>query len=317
VTTSRRAAATSASAGLLLVAFLWGATFATSKVAVGDVPPLASATLRFGMAALVLLPLYMRERRGSALLPHSSHAWLSLVLLAATAVFGYDALFFGGLTHAPSSDSILLIPTTNPIWTAIFAALILSERVTTRLRIGMVVALGGMALVLLGGPSASFGGDRLLGNLMFIGAAIVFGLSHVMGRIATRHVSPLGATTLAGFIGTLMLLPAALVEGGLGELRSAPLGFWLAISFVAFGGTALGYVLWYRGVSQLGAGNTGFYTNLVPIFGLTLSAIFLGEYPTVLQVAGGLVMLGAVVWATRRPRPRTVEALPVTELETT
>jgi drug/metabolite transporter (DMT)-like permease len=315
VTTPRRAAATSASAGLLLVAFLWGATFATSKVAVGDIPPLVSATLRFGMASLALLPLYFRERRGLPLLPHTSPAWISLVLLAATAVFGYNALFFGGLSLAPSSDSILLIPTTNPIWTAIFAALILGERVTARLRIGMAVAIGGMALVLLGGPSASFGGDRLLGNVMFVGAAIVFGLSHVMARLATRHVTPLGATTIAGCIGTLMLLPGALIEGGFSDLFSAPTGFWLAISFVAFGGTALGYVLWYRGIRQLGAGSAGFYTNLVPIFGLTLSAVFLGEYPTALQVVGGLVMLGAVVWAMRRPRHLQLAVTSATEME--
>ena len=298
----RRAAATSASAGLLLVAFLWGATFTTGKAAVHDIPALTTAMLRFGLATLVLLPIYARQRHGYDLLPRGVAAWRAIVLLGATAVFAYNALFFGGLRLAPSSDSILLIPTTNPIWTALFAALILGERVNQRLGVGMIVAFGGMVLVLLGGPSASFSGDRLLGNLMFIAAAIVFGLSHVIGRIATHHVSPLGATALAGVVGTLMLIPGAIIEGGVDDLASAPTGFWLAISFVAFGGTALGYVLWYRGVQELGAGNTSFYTNLVPIFGLTLSAIFLGEYPTWLQIVGGAVMLGAVVWVTRRPR---------------
>lgn len=298
---------------MLLVAFLWGATFTTGKAAVHDIPALTTAMLRFGLASLVLLPIYAHQRRGAALLPRGSGAWRAIVLLGVTTVFAYNALFFGGLRLAPSSDSILLIPTTSPIWTALFAALILGERVSQRLRIGMIVALVGMILVLAGGPSASFGGDRLLGNLMFIAAAIVFGLSHVIGRITTRYVTPIGATVLAGVVGTLMLLPGAFIEGGVDDLARAPLGFWLAIAFVAFGGTALGYVLWYRGVRELGAGNTSFYTNLVPIFGLTLSAIFLGEYPTWLQVVGGAVMLAAVVWVTRQPRSASIPATPATE----
>lgn len=309
----RRAAATSASAGLLLVALLWGATFTTGKAAVHGVPALTTAMLRFGLASLVLLPIYAYQRRGASLLPNTLDAWRAIVLLGVTAVFGYNALFFGGLRLAPSSDSILLIPTTNPIWTALFATLILGDRVGQRLRIGMTVAVLGMLLVLAGGPSASFGGDRLLGNLMFVAAAIIFGLSHVIGRIATRHVTPLGATALAGIVGSLMLLPGALIEGGIDDLASAPVGFWMAISFVAFGGTALGYVLWYRGVQELGAGNTSFYTNLVPIFGLTLSAIFLGEHPTWLQVVGGAIMLAAVIWVTRRPRAVPIPSVPATE----
>lgn len=290
----------------MLVALLWGATFTTAKAAVNDVPPFTVALLRFGLATLVLLPIFVNDRRGSRLLPSSLPAWCSLVLLGATAVFGYNALFFGGLSHAPSSDSILLIPTANPIWTALFAALILGETISARLRIGMIVAFLVMVLVLVGGPSASFGGERLIGSLMFIVAASVFGLSHVIGRIATQHVSPIGATTFAGAIGSLMLLPFAIVEGGFGDLARADLGFWLAMGFISFVGTALGYILWYRGVQKLGAGNTAFYTNLIPLFGLTFSAVFLNEYPTPLQVLGGLVMLGAVVWVTRsRPVPET------------
>lgn len=295
-----RSAATTAGIGLFIVAFLWGAIFATGKAAVHDVPPFTVALLRFGIAALVLLPVYMRERRGQPLLPRTRSAWRALVLLGITAVAAYNALFFGGLSHAPSSDAILLVPTTSPVWTALFAALILGDRVTSPLRLGMLITIGGMALVLVGGSSGSFSGERLAGNVMFVAAALVFGLSHVVGRVATRHVSPLGATTIAGVIGSALLLPVAVAEGGLDDLLDAGIGFWLAVLFIAIAGTALAYVLWYQGIRQLGAGSASFFTNLVPIFALTLSAIFLDEYPTPLQLVGGAVMLGAVVWVTRR-----------------
>ncbi len=289
---------TSASAALILVAFLWGGGFTASKAAVGDVPPLASALMRYVLASLVLVPLYLRQRRylpGERYTPYTRKA---LVALGLTAVTGYNAFYFLGLSLAPSSDSILLIPTTNPIWTTLVATLFIGERPGQRLLTGMGVALGGMLLVLLGGYTGDFDNSRLLGNGLFILAAMIFGVSHVVGRVATRQISPIGATAISGVVGGIVLLPMAIVEGGLGDLVDAPATYWLNIAFVAFGVTAFGYVLWYRSVSRIGAGRTSFYTNLVPIFGLTLSAIFLHEYPSPIQILGGSVMLGAIVWVT-------------------
>ena len=294
---------TPAPAALVLVAFLWGGGFTASKAAVADVPPLASALMRYALASLVLVPLYRRERRSLPPERYTAFTWKALVALGLTAVTGYNALYFLGLTLAPSSDSILLIPTTNPIWTTLVATLFIGERPGQRLLIGMAVALGGMTLVLLGGYTGDFDNSRLLGNGLFILAAMIFGASHVVGRVATRQISPIGATTVSGVIGGIVLLPIAMVEGGLGELLSAPVSYWLNIAFVAFGVTALGYVIWYRSVSRIGAGRTSFYTNLVPIFGLTLSAIFLREYPSPIQILGGIVMLSAIVWVTLERSP--------------
>lgn len=300
---SKRWRISPASATLLLVAFLWGGGFTASKAAVGDVPPLASALMRYALASLVLVPLYLRERKRMPPERYSAFTLRALVALGLTAVTGYNALYFLGLSLAPSSDSILLIPTTNPIWTILVATLFIGERPGRRLLIGMAVALFGMTLVLLGGYTGHFDNERLLGNGLFILAAMVFGSSHVVGRVATRQISPLGATAISGVIGAIILLPMAVIEGGLDELAGAPGAYWLNIGFVAFGVTAIGYVLWYRSVARIGAGRTSFYTNLIPVFGLTLSAIFLDEYPTPLQVIGGVIMLGAIVWVSLERAP--------------
>jgi drug/metabolite transporter (DMT)-like permease len=294
--------------GLLLVAFLWGATFTAGKVAVHDVPSLTVATLRFGLASLVLVPLYLRERRSVSPQPLGRAGWLALGLLALTAIVAYNALFFGALARSPSTDSILLVPTTNPVWTAVFAWLLLGDRPSPRLTAAMGVSLLGMLLVLLGSSTGAYDTRRLVGNLMAVASAAVFGCSHVIGRIAMRRVSPMGATALAGAMGSALLLPFALVQGGVSSVLDADAWFWAAMTFVALGGTALAYVLWYRGVRSIGAGHTAFYTNLAPVVALALSAIILGERPTGLQVLGGAIMLGAVIWGVRGPAPRAAPA---------
>lgn len=304
---SLRERLTTPGAALLLVAFLWGGGFTASKAAVGDVPALTNGLLRYVLASLVLVPLMLAgQQRVPRTAKLSWPTWRALIALALTAVVGYNVLFFVGLSYAPSSDSILLIPTTNPIWTSLIALAVVGERPTGRLLVGMLATLLGMCLVLIGGLEGGYTAERLLGNILFIAASIVFGFSHVIGRIVTRNVSPLEATTLAGVIGAGLLLPLALIEGGLSALRSAPPLYWFNIVFIAWGVTALGYVLWYRSVARIGAGRTSFYGNLVPIFGLSLSALLLAEYPTLVQLLGGAIMLGAVIWATRRPAAQPV-----------
>jgi drug/metabolite transporter (DMT)-like permease len=308
----RLGALASPAATMLLVAFFWGAGFASSKAAVSDVPPLVTGTMRYVLTSLVLVPLYLRGRaeRGEPALPPRS-TWLVLGLLALTAVVGYNVLYFVGLTLAPSSDAILLIPTTNPIWTMLFAGFIIAERPPRRILMGVGLAVCGMALVLVGGYQGELTADRLLGSGLLISASIIFGFSHVMSRIATRSITPLEATTLSGVVGGLVLGVLALGEGGYGELAGAPALYWFNIGVVAFGTTAFGYVLFYRSISRVGPGVASFFINLVPIFGLILSAIFLGEIPTPLQVAGASVVVAAVVWATR-PRRSAAAAMPAT-----
>ena len=295
---------TSPAAAMLLVAFFWGAGFTSSKAAVADVPPLVTGTVRYALTALVLVPLYLRERRarGEGALPPLD-IWKPMLALAATAVVGYNVLYFVGLTLAPSSDAILLIPTTNPIWTMLFAGFLIAERPPRRILIGVAIALCGMSLVLVGGYQGEVTADRLLGSGLFITASIIFGFSHVMSRVLTRTITPLDALTVSGILGGLTLAVMALFEGGYGKLLNAPALYWFNIGLVAFGTTAFGYYLFYRSISRVGPGIASFFINLVPIFGLILSALFLGEIPTALQVAGASVVVAAVIWATRPGRP--------------
>lgn len=295
---------------MLVVAFFWGAGFTSSKAAVSDVPPLVTGATRYFLASLVLVPLYLRGRssRGEPLLPPRA-VWKPLLALALTAVVGYNVLYFVGLTLAPSSDAILLIPTTNPVWTMLFASILIAERPPRRILIGVGIAVAGMSLVLAGGFQGEVTGDRLLGSGLFVLASIIFGFSHIMTRVATRQITPLDALTVSGIVGGLVLGVMALIEGGYAELAGAPGLYWFNIGVVAFGTTAFGYVLFYRGISQVGPGIASFFINLVPIFGLILSAIFLSEIPSLLQIAGASVVVAAVIWATRPGRsPRTSTA---------
>jgi drug/metabolite transporter (DMT)-like permease len=303
---------TSPATMMLVVAFFWGAGFTSSKAAVSDVPPLVTGALRYFLTSLALLPIYFQRRasRDDALLPPAS-IWKPMLALALTAVVGYNVLYFVGLTLAPSSDAILLIPTTNPIWTMLFASFLIAERPPRRILIGVGIAVVGMSIVLIGGFQGDVTGDRFLGSGLFILASFIFGFSHIMTRVATRTITPLDAMTISGVIGGLILAVLAYAEGGYSELIDAPGIYWFNIGVVAFGTTAFGYYLFYRSISQVGPGIASFFINLVPIFGLILSAIFLSEIPTPQQVIGASIVVAAVIWATRPGRSAGTRPAPV------
>jgi drug/metabolite transporter (DMT)-like permease len=286
----------------LLVAVLWAGGFTASRVVVDHAPLFTIAAVRYllATACLFALLLALDQPRLPETKP-SQRDWAAIVALALTAVVLYNVLFLLAISWAPSSDGLLLVPTTNPAWTVLFAFLLIGERPTQRLLLAIAVVFVGVSLVLIGGYDGALTGERFLGNLLFLAAAVVFGLSNVVGRVTIRAFSPLAATAWSSLIGGAVLIPLAAVQGGVQALLDAPSTFWVLIVFIAIGSNVVAYVLWYRSIALIGAGRTSFYTNLLPVFGLVFAMVFLGESPNPLQLLGGIVIAGAVVWSSRAP----------------
>ena len=290
---------------LIVAAALWGGSFTASRAALLALPPLSIAFLRSVLTAIVMAPLALGRGRRDGRVGHG--ALPVLVLLGATAVFAYNILFLGGLRLAPSSDALLLMPTTAPLWTALVARRTLGERIDRRSAGALAVSCAGIALV-VGGMAGGGGWDgrRALGDIILLSGAQVFGGSHSVAKVAALRTTPLVATAASNLFGPVLLLPLALGLEGWTAARGAPAAFWWQMAYLVVAGTVLAFTLWYRSVATLGAARSGAFLPLVPVFGLILSALFLGERPAPLQVAGGaLVMASAMVAARRQPVPPT------------
>ena len=95
-----------------------------------------------------------------------------------------------------------------------------------------------------------------------------------------QFISAVPATAVTSTMGAAMLLVASLVVEGPAGLQAAVLGnatAWGALAFLAFGATALAYAWYFDGVKALGAGAASGYITLVPVIGVALSALWLGE----------------------------------------
>ncbi|HEY3366899.1 MAG TPA: DMT family transporter [Symbiobacteriaceae bacterium] len=290
---------------MVLMAILWAGAFVAGKLSVSTVPPDIVAFLRFFIAGTVLVGIAAIWGKESLKLPRRN--FLLACGLGLTGIAGYNLLFFIGLQYTPSSDGAMIIPTLTPVVTLFAAALLLGEALTQRKLLGAAISLGGQALIFWALLSTvAHDPARLKGDLIYLAAMFFWAAYGIIGRIAAKRFTPLGATTWGSITGTLMLLPFALWSfPGSGGYKPM---FWADVVYLALGATVAGFFLWSRGLKILGASRSAVFMNMVPVFTVILAFLILGERPSWLQVAGMLVVLTGVYITQSGPAPAAVKA---------
>lgn len=270
---------------------LWGSAFPVSKVLVADVPHQVAALLRFGSGGLIML-LWLLITRGRISLTRQEVGRAALA--GALGVFGYNTFFFWGLSLAPSIDGSIIVPVFAPVITSAVAVLVLRERTSPARIAGLTLGVGGAAVFLLGvGGTAD--GRRLLGDLVFLAAAVCWSAyTLVAKRLLTGD--PLRATALATLSGSLMLAVVAAPTVPSVQWGGLSGGFWVAMAYLAVGPTAVAYVFYYRGVHAVGPTMASVMMFLSPVFGAGGAALFLHEGLNWVQGGGALLMvMGALL----------------------
>lgn len=272
---------------LTAMAICFGGTWVAGAVAVDAAPPFTIAAVRFGIASVLLYAWARLARR--SLSPIRRQDWLLVAGLAVTAIAGYNWLFLTGLTLAPASDGAIVVPGLAPVFTVVLAGVILRERIGVRGFIGLAVAAIGLYLVV--NPTGNTDERRLLGDLMFLAGAACWGVYSVLARIASRRFDAVSTTLYGTALGTLILIPAALLEGGMGRLGEAPAEALAGMAYLALFGTVGAFVLLNLGVARIGASRASAFALLVPVVGVLSSVALLEEQLGPLTVVGGAIVL--------------------------
>ncbi|HZD87345.1 MAG TPA: DMT family transporter [Gaiellaceae bacterium] len=281
---------------LLVCMVCFGGTWPAGKVAASHVEPAVVAVTRFASAA-VLLWLWARLSGNPVRRPSRRDLPL-LVVLGFTVVFAYNLCFLYGVRHAPATDGAVLVPGLIPAMTTLLAWPVLGERPARRSVAGLALAFVGVVVV--ADPTGNVGSQRLIGDVLFVGAAVSWAAYTLAGREATARFGSVSANVFATGIGSLLLLPVSFVGNGWSGLGSATGGAWGSIAYLSLAGTVLAFVLFYEGVRLLGASAASAFALLVPIFGVLSSVLVLGErlHPA-LGLGGAIVVAG--LWLVQAP----------------
>ena len=268
----------------------FGGKWPAGKFAAEQVPPAVIAVVRFSIAA-VLLWLWARLSHRPVPRPRREDALL-VFALGFTVVFAYNLFFLYGVRHSSAADGSVLVPGLIPITTALLAWVLRRERPSRRTQLGLLIALVGLMIVVR--PSGAIDHDRVLGDLLFVGAAFAWAAYTLAGRRATARYGSVSANVYATSAGTLLLLPFTVLDGGWSPLVHASAGAAGGIAYLAVLGTVVAFVAFYEGVRLIGAARAASFALLVPIFGVLSSVLVLDESLSVTLAIGGAIVIAGL-----------------------
>jgi O-acetylserine/cysteine efflux transporter len=275
----------------LLVIVVWGMNFVVIKVGLYGMPPMLMGALRFMLAAF---PAILMVRR-----PQVPLRWM-LAYGMTISLGQFACLFYAMYVGMPAGLASLVLQS-QAFFTLFFAALFLGERLRGSNLFGLLVAASGLVLIGLQGGQAM----TLAGFALTIAAASMWALGNVVTRKLGK-VNLVGLVVWGSLIPPLPFLALSLwLEGPeliIRSLSTLGLDSLLVLAYLAFGATILGYGLWSRLLSRYPASQVAPFSLLVPVVGISSSALLLGERLGGLQMVGAaLVMAGLLinVWGGR------------------
>jgi drug/metabolite transporter, DME family len=298
---------------VLVAAVLFGTT-GTAQALGPDLDPLAvgSARIVVGAALLAVVALAAAGSAARAADPAGGRRALlggvrallgagdrRLILLAGLFVAAYQASFFAAVADTGVAVGTVVALGSAPAFTGLFGRAFAGERLERRWFAATGLACVGVCLLTLGGGS---GGDV---SAPGIALALVAGAGYAGYAVIGKHLfdrggMPEGVMAAVFGTGAIFLLPALAVTPT-GELLSAD-GLTLAV-YLGVVTTALAYILFAKGLRQIGASETATLTLAEPVTAMALGFLVLGERPGAAAVAGAaLVLAGLAVLALRFER---------------
>lgn len=264
------------------LSMLWGGSFFFIAIAVKEWPPFSIVFARVVIAALVLLAVLVVLRPAFRLDRRLVLSVLGMALFNNVVPFSLIAWAQG---HIPSGLASILNATT-PLFTVALLHVAGAERATPMKAAGVIVGLGGVALM-LARDWGKFGAAEIVPQLAMLLATTSYAISGWWGRRLQKDaVPPLVAATGQMLGSTLLLAPLVLLVDRPWTLPVPSTPAAMAVVALGVFSTALAYILFFRVLVKAGPTNLALVTFLIPVSAILLGTLFLGERLTMAQGFG-------------------------------
>jgi drug/metabolite transporter (DMT)-like permease len=284
---------------LILTAFFWGGTFVAARAVSGHIGPFTGSFVRFASASLLLAAAaLLKEGRLPRL---EKHQVVPAIILGMTGVFAYNVFFFSGLQTITAGRASLIVAI-NPVLISLLSDLFFHEKLHYGKIAGVVLCLCGVIIVISrGNPLSLFLGGVGRGELFIMGCVVSWVTYSLIGKAIMKDLTPFAAVLYSCAIGAAALFPMTLTENITTRIFAFSMTDWSALLYLAFFGTVIGFHWYYEGISAIGASRAAVFINLVPVSGVFLGWLLLGEALNLSIIAGASLVLSGV-YLTNRPR---------------
>jgi drug/metabolite transporter (DMT)-like permease len=285
---------------LALAALFWSGNFVAGRALRGVVDPVTLNFLRWLIALAIIAPFVGRGTL--AALPALRREWRLILALGASGIATFHILVYRAL-QSTTATSALLILSLAPIATLVGSGWLGLERPTGKQAAGALISIAGACVLITRGHIAGVASlDFNAGDLWMLAAVAVWAAYSLMLRSRPADLPSSVALAASVAAALIMMLPFLLLDATnpLAVLGSP--GVLLSIGYIALFASAIAFLLWSRGVSELGPVRAGQFVNLMPLFGTALALLILGEVPTWAELAGAALVLCGIAFVEHRSR---------------
>lgn len=270
-----------------------GMAAAVTRFIIGAADPVTIAVFRFGLGFLFLLPvaLVLRSRWPQG------RDWIGVAALGIMFYGVFFVVYAEALVYTTAARGSLAV-STLPVLTMIVAALMGREALTTRKTLGVVTAMGGVAIALAAGLSEA-PSEAWRGDVMMTAAMLSMALYNILSRPLMARSSALGYATAGMAFGSGLNLVWAWQSGGLETVKTFDGAQWAAALYLGAFAGGLGFYLWVYALQRASPTQVANTITVSPIAAALLGAVLLGE-PIGPSLVLGIVAVAAGIWIAAR-----------------
>jgi drug/metabolite transporter (DMT)-like permease len=274
----------------------WTGNYIAGKIALETFPPVLLYGIRISMAAVLIAPVYIWERRRHA------RTWTlrDLPLMVVIGVFGVSLnqfLFVCGLSRTSVAHSSIF-GNMSPILVLLLAGASGLEKLTPRKLAGVAVSLVGVVM-LRALDSHPQGTSSLMGDFLTFCGSLAFAIFTVLGKPTAKRHGSISVNTVAYVGGALLLSPVTIWQASRFPLATVPWQAWLSVFYMALLPSVVCYLIYYYALARMEASQLAAINYLLPVLA-TLSGVWLlGEHVTLAAVAAAIVIFSGIYMVER------------------
>jgi len=279
---------------LALTALFWAGHWIVARAVHPHVSPVSLAFWRWAAAIAFLaplaLPLLLREW------PAVRAAWRPILFFGTCGTVLYNAVGYVGIKQTTATNAVLFQSVT-PALIPLIAFLIFRDHIRGRTILGLALSfLGVLAIVLRLEPRALLTLGANPGDLWLLANVALWALYTACLRWKPRDLSPLAFMLAVMLAGMLTGLPAYFVDYATGGRFEPTWGSVLGTLYLGLFPSVICYVMWNRGVAEVGPARAGVYLHLIPLFGALMAVALLGEELRFYHLVGIALILLGIRW---------------------
>ena len=277
---------------LALAMILVGTSVVVGKVISSSLPIFLSTFASLLIASILFLPS-LQKNRSFTNISKQDFFYLSIQALLGTVL--YRIFLFLGLKYVDSSYAGILTAL-QPAMISLLAIIFLKEKQTLKQNIGVFLAVIGLFITY---TSNSVKLDLKSG--IFVGSLLIFlsifgeACFSIFAKKVSYKVKPFEIAGIVTVISTVLLIPFAIYD--LLQTSYSSISLLQITSIIYYGVflTYISFILWFKGLEKVKAGEAGIFTALVPLAGLFFSAILLSDIPSFAEILGCLLIIISII----------------------